>query len=1266
MALPTKVTNEDVRALTAGQLVNVLWQLVNLELASHSVHQYESQVPLSIYIKDGGIDGLAKWQEGPEHTAFIPNRVTGFQAKASDMSEADCAAEVKTTKNELKPEVRKIVEANGTYVLFLGRDCVELSKGPRRQAIKSAIEEASSVGGGAALTVMSERIVIFDASDIAAWINAYPAVVAQVGYFVGKRIGPAIGWEEMAQYPDMVIPYADYDKARQGLAEVIRNVGNSPRSVLRVLGASGLGKTRLVFEAFRPPVVGDPPNQTLGDSNYCYVTATATNISDLVTEWRRSRCSGVLVIDDCPSETHELLSREITRSDSRLSLVTIGNDLDATAYAGTSTEVIRVEPISDEAIAQLLEAAFPGLTEPDRSFIAGELAQGYPLMAIRVGEARMAAAPLSARLNPQMLSKLLGRNVEPGSIAEKVISVCSLFEYVGVYDDLAIEREFARTTFCPEVSKEDFYAHLIAFEKSGAISRYGRLMQVRPRPLAIRLAADWWERCSPEFAEAIVQSDFPEGLSKAFCERLRMLDFVPALRDTSERLCGHAGPFGQAKVLCSELGSMLFRAIAEVNPLAATKALSNAFASFDTIALKAVAGEARRNLVWALEKLCFRADTFGDATRFLSRLAVAENERWANNATGTFSRLFMILASGTQAPLEQRLRLLQSLARSEDADIQSVAAKGLRSALRSHDFSGMSGPEYQGSSGPQVEYRPKVWKEVFEYWSAAVTELVRLATSNQPVREEAASALAENLRGLIQAGRLDDVEIAITRVASAKGGVWPAAMESVRDSLRFEGTEFPAEAQQRIASWLGNFEPNDLRGKLALHVTQAPYQSEEDAQGEWRDLASERATELGRTCVNRWDDLRPLLPTIMQGAQRQAFAFGYGLSGLIREDDKKLDSILTMLEEINPSERNSSVISGMLSDLDREAPAKVDDFVRHLADRAQLRSSFARLIAGLRLNDARIDTLVDLLGHGVVNPKSLHGAANGQAMRDVSVAAFLRLCEALLKLGVEGAWAAIDISSMYTHGNKDKWTQISPMMKRALLAEDLFSDFGSGAVTDAHFAARAAKTLVPNDATFATRLAGDVVDGLTKDSMGNSEFALREILTALLESQLDVTWPILKGALSGADAATSWRLKHVLRGRHSEELESGMISKIPVDYLRAWCAESPAFAPRILGGIIPIAATKEDQLTLSDSARMLLDGYGSDTAVLSALGANLNTFSWTGSLVPFYERQITLLRPLHNHSIDAVRVWAERSIADAAQQIKSERQHEKEQQIGRI
>jgi hypothetical protein len=134
MASPLQVTNDDIKALKDYQLVNILSQLLYLELGTNQIEKYDSQVPLSIYIKDGGIDGLAKWENGPEKTAFLPSRYVGFQAKATDMSESACKSEVQTDKGLLKPQVRKVVEGGGVYVLFFGRDCVEQSKEARIKA----------------------------------------------------------------------------------------------------------------------------------------------------------------------------------------------------------------------------------------------------------------------------------------------------------------------------------------------------------------------------------------------------------------------------------------------------------------------------------------------------------------------------------------------------------------------------------------------------------------------------------------------------------------------------------------------------------------------------------------------------------------------------------------------------------------------------------------------------------------------------------------------------------------------------------------------------------------------------------------------------------------------------------------------------------------------------------------------------------------------------------------------------------------------------
>lgn len=63
-----------------------------------------------------------------------------------------------------------------------------------------------------------------------------------------------------------------------------------------------------------------------------------------------------------------------------------------------------------------------------------------------------------------------------------------------------------------------------------------------------------------------------------------------------------------------------------------------------------LAREARRSLVEAAAKLMFRSKSFNIASRLLMKLAAAENEDWANNATGMFQQLYQLYLSGTEVP----------------------------------------------------------------------------------------------------------------------------------------------------------------------------------------------------------------------------------------------------------------------------------------------------------------------------------------------------------------------------------------------------------------------------------------------------------------------------------------------------------------------------------------------------------------------------------------------------------------------------------------
>lgn len=1266
MLSPLQVTNDDIKLLKDGQLVELLWQLVNLELSANRIEKYDSQVPLSIYIKDGGIDGLAQWTDGPDKTGMLPGRTVGFQAKATDMSGAACSSEVRNKDGTLKPQVRKLFERGGAYILFLGRDCVGQSKDPRIAAIKDAVASASEVAGGAKLA--AGEVYIYDATDIAGWVNTYPAAVAAVFDYLGKPGAGAHTWQELSGYPSFEVPFANVDKDRAGVIELLRAAAKEERSVTRITGASGLGKSRLVFEAFRPP--DDPaasPDQASLSSRFCFLNAARTSgIEGLVRAWRRTNSTGAVVVDDCPLDLHEALAEEVRRADSRLTLITIGNDLDPSAYAGTPTRLLRLEPASTDLIQALLDIAFKDLAPDDRRFIANELAQGYPLMAIRTAEARVDHAPLSARLTAQVLARLLGRNVDVGSRAAKVISACALFENVGVEGDAAQEREFVRTVFCPEVSADDFYGELVEFQKSGAVTRYGRVIQVRPRPLAIRLAADWWEKCPPERAVEIVGLHFPPALADAFCERLRMLDFVPALSGIAETLCGKSGPFGQAKVLSSDLGSQLFRAIVEVNPVRAAAALDYAFGEWTSDQLRTLEGTPRRNLVWAMEKLAFREATFSRAAQFLTRLASAENENWSNNATGVLARLFMVLLSGTQAPLDLRLPLLRQMARGAEIDVRRIAIVALNSALTTDNFTGTSGPEYQGSSGPLPQYRPKIWKEVFDYWRMCLEELAHLAKEPGEIGERAAATIAGHIRGLVQHGRLDDIEWIIGVVISdlrARGRVWAQAVDAVKDILKYDLDRAPPGTEARVRSWLGTLAPTDVSQRLSLLVTEAPFDHVESGDGSWVDVAARDAEALGREFGHKWEGFATHLDPILTGEQRQAYAFGQGLARGSNVALALYSTVVDRLADIPFERRNSALLSGWLSVVSDGDAASCDALFAALAKHPALRRSLPSIARGLKLNDSRTAVLQDLVQAGHIEVQQLYGLSNGQAMAEVSIKQISALNRALLQTGINGAWVALDILFIYSYGRSEVVEALREEFGAIVSTEGMLSS--ERAQRESHAFEVVARRLIPQSAELARFLAKELCATVTGGKRVSGHLS-EKLLEALFKEQAEVSWPIVRQALAEGGNATRWRLGDALAagGRIGEK--SRAIDNLDLRFLREWCNEDPAIAPALIARIVRVMDKDESgEWHLSIPAMMLIDGYADVDGVLDALSASLHTFSWSGSLVPFYDRLIGVVTPLLVHDREIVRAWTQRVIDGAIESRAQESLRNEEQRAGR-
>src|SRR5262249_22761977 len=152
-----------------------------------------------------------------------------------------------------------------------------------------------------------------------------------------------------------------------------------PRAVARIVGLSGLGKTRLALETFRPP---EDKSDSVGlAESVSVIYSVAQDPGELVRlfhDLRVERLDGILVIDDCDIELHRSLARIVQHPDCNLSLLTLDYD---PAAVGDELHYVELRPLGDEAIKGILGQAYPGLSDNEVSRICS-FAQGFPQMAV--------------------------------------------------------------------------------------------------------------------------------------------------------------------------------------------------------------------------------------------------------------------------------------------------------------------------------------------------------------------------------------------------------------------------------------------------------------------------------------------------------------------------------------------------------------------------------------------------------------------------------------------------------------------------------------------------------------------------------------------------------------------------------------------------------------------------------------------------------------------------------------------------------------------
>jgi len=1151
----------------------------------------------------------------------------------------------------VKPMVDSLLARGGDYVLFTNR---RLPPGSMKLRIEAIRKKLISLRKPYA---KSARIRMYAADRIRTWVNCYLPAIVYVQGVTGFPVVPGLKtWNEWHETFPQRSPYYP-DAPTKELIATIRNELQKPGTALRLVGLSGLGKTRLALEALAPTSDTDPVAAAVV---YFDVAHNESALRNEVSEWRRFGLGGVLVVDNCPAELHKTLQSEIATQQSRLSLLTL--DLNPNEQLRETT-TLRLKPSDSPHITDVVKKVLPGAPEDDAKKIAA-LSSGFVYYALLLCETWKENETIERALpDSQELVRMLWGAKQGAESALRAIEACALFESADVGDGTSDEAKFVATI--AGLDARTFSAHLSTFQDRELIERYGSYLRVRPHPLALRLCMDWWRRCSASQASELFAS-VPESMVTPLCDRLRMLNFLSQAKLLTEKLCGAQGPFGQAEVLSSGRGARIFRALVELNPEACIGALSSVVTQYDYDALRTLEAP-RREWVWGLERLVYHRETYVEAADVLARLAVSESEKYANNATGILLQTFHVQLPGTEATLETRGKYLSALFDSEDSRFVEIALRGADSAFTTEYFTRTSGAEDQGFGPSLKEYQPKTLLEITSYWRLIIDSIIKAVESHRVSSDQALNVFASHLRGFVRIGQLELADYIIQGVKGWITGVWESGLNALGDISRYEAAAWPHEQKSKLKAWIDSLSPDvgDIPSRLVIAINRPSWSDflEEGADGK-SSPAEQAATLMAEECARDFPLWRPHLHSVFVGEQRMGFAFGYRLGEVVHDPEPLTDIALSTLGE-NPEAGNPVVLQAFLKAVGRRDTDLVRRTIDTLLTNPKLHRYAPMILTGLQPPLASLLRLVGLVRDGALPSRTLRSFAYGQAMGHLSPDDAIVFAKAIYELDNDSAWTALELLYMYCFGeSKERWPKVRSTTRKFHMSGKLM--LANHANThDVHiWKETVLKLLEMDDPDLAKQLTSQLI---ADSEAGAHSFEIpADVAQKLFERYGRVVWPIFGAQLVKKPSRATWTLSHYIgRGlRGSSEKAGGPIDALNEEVLKEWLAQNPSAAAIVATMIRPLKQ-QGDAYAWTPLARLLIDRYGHDKSVLGSLSANLHTGTWWGSRAPHYTKIKTLSLTLLSHSKATVRAWAVRLGRDMDHWLQQEQREADARNVGR-
>lgn len=1051
------------------------------------------------------------------------------------------------------------------------------------------------------------------------------------------------------------ITYISFPK----FAEIRHQILTEPYRLIQFMGLSGIGKSRMIFEIFHG----------IDNSNnyYCSNASDDRLLNELSTFLReRMNEEGVIVLDDCNGDAFSKISKLRLEINTKYKIIGIYNDTeDIVRERGVNQLYLNRRDLLD-SVNQYIQDQIGLLGNQAENIVRQiqDISDGFPVVAIKAIQSYRENGVTNLMNEDELWKKMCG--YQSLTVDERVaLQSLSLFEPLGYEQEFA--RDYQMVKYNENITPFD-YNHLKIddiFEKLVKSYKNKELIEinscwllVRPLPLAVWLVGQWFRNCGQNRfvqvlndLDAIQEQAQANRMKRALCKRIQNMQDNEKAKYLFERLMAVGAPFHYEEVVCSDFGSQLFLAISTVNPVAVTDCLYDVVMPQSIDWTKNIKGDVRRNYIWCLERLSMPETTFRKAALLLAKFSLAENESWANNATGQLLQLFHVALSGTETTLRQRLDVIEELRTLGDEYIP-IVLKVIDSAFSYSHFSRNAGYEHIDGK-VYTDFEP-MGVDICEYWEGCIKILGELLQYRPDSVNQIADIIVSHVYDLsLRSGCYDYLEKLINMVVNARGNEWPEMHKQLLKLKRYNQDRLSTERKVKIDGWLKLFGAKDFL--LTLDEVHATFYADN------RELSFEdkmaHAVEYFTPIAKRFRDEKLYsdseLVLRLLDSQTNEIAFIRAISNVLTlQQVKELFDVIIKNIAGKAQDYQSSFLNILYFSLpESEAKRK---FLQSIYDLKKYQQ-YIVLKTNSETSDLKVlKEVVDIINNKHISPKT----SLRQYLYRVNIDSSERMFEVCSYIR-KNVGNSDDILLDYIVANEFSSFILEGEMKTLTMELLVNYDYAKSTV-DAYNV----NSLVTNilESGKEVDFAISYNKKLLREIKDYDSFRVNEHLyyTLLPKYQDSILGDILKEISNRESDFWYFGGKDLGSG---DGFGVGPLFQCNIETIKEVCLqESQGCLPYRLAYLAPVFDySDKDEPSFSQFFYWLLehfDSFKEQEEILSEFSSNMGSYSWVGSIIPLLEKKINCFKKLEHHTNTIVKKWVIENILSLSEQLRKEQNSE--------